>query len=290
MSPDGGPVGVRGPVDPVEPVDAVTVILVRDGPAPAAVAGQRSGPLEVLLLERHGASAFAPGALVFPGGKLDPTDASLPSQRAPLPDAQAWAARLGVPDADHARTMLVAAVRETFEEAGVLLARHDDGTDLAARPPPGEELAALRQRMAARDGAHDWAAWLTERGIVLDLKALAMWSWWVTPAGLPRRFDTRFLIARLPSGQAATHDAVETTAMRWITPGAALAAYGAGELHVIYPTRCTLAQLADHQDAAAAVAAAREGAVDLRRIEPRVVHVDGTPMVQHPDGGPPAAV
>ena len=287
MSPGSGPAGVRAQV---EPVDAVTVILVRDAPAPAADQGHRSGSLEVLLLQRHGASAFAPGALVFPGGKLDPTDVSLPWERAPLPEPQAWTARLGVPDAERARAVLVAAVRETFEEAGVLLARHDDGTDLAARPLPDDELAALRHRMAARDGAHDWTTWLTERGIVLDLQALAMWSWWVTPAGLPRRFDTRFLIAHLPTGQAATHDAVETTAMRWIAPGAALAAYESGELHVIYPTRCTLEQLAGHVDAAAAVAAAREGAVDLRRIEPRVVHVDGTPMVQHPDGGPPAAV
>lgn len=274
----------------VEPVDAVTVILVRDAPTADGAAVDHVDRLEVLLLERHGASAFAPGALVFPGGKLDPADATLPSACAQLPDAQTWTARLGVADTGRARAMLVAAVRETFEEAGILLARHADGTDLATCPLPGAELARLRRRMAARDGSHDWAPWLAERRIVLDLEALAMWSWWVTPRGLPRRFDTRFLIAHLPPGQEASHDAVETTAMRWTTPAAALAAHAAGQLHVIYPTRCTLAQLAAHDRATAAVSAARAGAVDLRRLEPRVVQVDGEPMVQHPDGGPPAAV
>ncbi len=275
---------------PVEPVAAVTVILVRDGPAAGAAGAGHVTGLEVLLLERHGDSDFAPGALVFPGGKLERADAALPDGRAHLPEPQAWARRLGVADAARARTMLIAAVRETFEEAGILLARHEDGTSLAARPLPGGELAEVRARMAARDGAHDWTAWLAGQGLVLDLEVLAMWSWWVTPAGLPRRFDTRFLIAPLPAGQEASHDAVETTAMRWITPAAALAAHAAGELHVIYPTRCTLEQLAAYPGAGAAVAAARSGAVDLRRIEPRVVRVDGVPRVQHPDGGPPAPV
>lgn len=275
---------------PVAAVDAVTVILVRDAPDRGPGADTRPGDLEVLLLERHGASAFAPGALVFPGGKLDPADTTLPAQRAPLDRPQAWVARLGVADAGRARAMLVAAVRETFEEAGILLARHADGTSLSARPLPTVELAQLRVLMAARDGAHDWTDWLSAHDLVLDLGALAMWSWWVTPAGLPRRFDTRFLIAALPPDQRASHDDVETTAMRWIAPAAALAAHRADELHVIYPTRCTLEQLATHPGAAAALDAARSGAVDLRRIEPRVVEVDGQTRVQHPDGGPPAAV
>ncbi len=287
MSAPGEPAAAPRPVDPV---DAVTVILVRDAPHAGAATIAGAGPLEVLLLERHGASAFAPGALVFPGGKLDATDAALPDVRVRWTTPQAWAPRLGLREPTEARAMLVAAVRETFEEAGVLLARHADGASLAERGVPAEGLAELRQRMAARDGAHDWAGWLAEHDLVLDLDALAMWSWWVTPKGLHRRFDTRFLIAALPSGQVASHDAVETTAMRWTTPSDALAAHAAGVLHVIYPTRCTLAQLATHATAADAVRAARDGRVDLRRIEPTVVHIDGTPMVQHPDGGEPAAV
>jgi len=264
--------------------DAVTVILVKDAPD-VAPGGDR---LEVLLLERHGASAFAPGALVFPGGKLDPADAQLDPARVSCADPEGWADRLGVAGADAAVAMLVAAVRETFEEAGVLLARRH-GAEHAVPALPGD-LELTRAQMAARDGAFDWREWLAREELVLDLDAMAMWSWWVTPQGLPRRYDTRFLVAGMPAGQAATHDAVETTSMRWIPPADALAAHAEGRLHVIFPTRRTLEQLATHRDAASVLGAARSGAVDLRRIEPTVVRVDGAPMVQHPDGGPPAQV
>jgi 8-oxo-dGTP pyrophosphatase MutT (NUDIX family) len=264
--------------------DAVTVILVRDAPGAAG----DDDRLEVLLLERHGASAFAPGALVFPGGKLDPTDAGLDPGRVRCTDPKGWADRLGVGGADAAVAMLVAAVRETFEEAGVLLTRQDGALAGAAALPT--DLERTRALMAARDGAYDWRGWLARHDLVLDLDALAMWSWWVTPKGLPRRYDTRFLVAGMPAGQTATHDAVETTSMRWIPPATALAAHADGRLHVIFPTRRTLEQLAAHRDAASVLAAARSGEVDLRRIEPSVVRVDGTPMVQHPDGGPPAEV
>lgn len=270
----------------VVPEDAVTVIVLRDAPPGR---GWR-GSLEVLLLERHGSSAFAPGALVFPGGKIDVTDGLLDRSRVRCADPDGWAERLGVASADAAITLLVAGIRETFEEAGVLLAVRSDGTDLTARPLPAEELAATRGRMAARDGAYDWRAWLERHELVLDLDAVSMWSWWVTPAGLPRRYDTRFLVAAMPADQQAAHDDVETTALRWIRPVDALAEHAAGRLHMIYPTRCTLEQLSAHPDRDSALRAARTGAVDLRRIEPVVVRVDGEPMVQHPDGGPPAKV
>lgn len=270
----------------VVPEDAVTIILVRDSTA----AAEPGGSLEVLLLERHGASAFAPGALVFPGGRIDPTDALLGPDRVRCHDAEGWAERLGVASPDAAITLLVAGVRETFEEAGVLLAVRADGAPLTTRPVPPEELAATRARMAARDGAYDWRPWLERHELVLDLDAVWMWSWWVTPVGVPRRYDTRFLIAGMPDGQEAIHDDVETTALRWIRPADALAEHSAGRLHMIYPTRCTLEQLSAHPDGDSALGAARDGAVDLRRIEPVVVRVDGQPMVQHPDGGPPAHV
>lgn len=268
------------------PEDAVTVIVVRDAPAPS----DAEGSLQVLLLERHAASAFAPGALVFPGGKIDPTDGLLDRSRVRCADASGWAERLGVESPEAAITLLVAGIRETFEEAGVLLAVHSDGADLTRRPLPADELVATRARMAERDGAYDWRAWLERHELVLDLDAVSMWSWWVTPAGLPRRYDTRFLVAGMPAGQQAVHDDVETTALRWIRPADALAEHAAGRLHMIYPTRCTLEQLSVHADRHSALRAAREGAVDLRRIEPVVVRVDGDPMIQHPDGGPPAPV
>jgi 8-oxo-dGTP pyrophosphatase MutT (NUDIX family) len=268
----------------VVPEDAVTVIVVRDAIGPAS----EGGSLEVLLLERHGASAFAPGALVFPGGRIDQNDGLVDRSRVRCGDPAGWAQRLGVESPDAAITLLIAGIRETFEEAGVLLAVRSDGVALATRPVPEEELAATRARMAARDGAYDWRGWLERQELVLDLDAVCMWSWWVTPAGLPRRYDTRFLLAAMPSGQRASQDDVETTSLRWIRPIDALAEHAAGHLHVIYPTRCTLEQLSAHPDSDSALRAARDGAVDLRRIEPTVVRVDGQPMVQHPDGGPPA--
>ncbi len=277
---------------PVE--DAVTVIVVRDRPdhgagdaAPSA--GGHAAGIEVLLLERHPDSVFAPGALVFPGGKLDPTD-QVPPGRVRLGDPHGWVTRLGVADEDAARMMLVAAVRETFEESGLLLAGHADGRALTDGAPREDEVARLRAELASRGSGLDWRPWLAEHDLVLDLDALAMWSWWVTPVGPPRRYDTRFLVARAPADQLATHDRVETTSMRWSTPDAALQGHASGDLQLIFPTRRTLEQLRRYPDADAVVQAARRGQVDLRRIQPEVVLVDGTPLVQHPDGGPPAAV
>ncbi|MFP4310966.1 MAG: NUDIX hydrolase [Nitriliruptoraceae bacterium] len=282
--------------------DAVTVIVVRDPPGtsadPAAPADPAAdlGPaipagrgVEVLLLERHPDSVFAPGALVFPGGKLEEQD-ELPASRVRLSDPGGWVARLGVADEAAARTMLVAAVRETFEECGLLLARHRDGRPVRPGSVSAEEVARTRSVLASRDGAFDWRPWLADHGLVLDLDALAMWSWWVTPVGPPRRYDTRFLVARAPVDQRATHDDVETTSLRWTSPRAALAAHAAGEIHMIFPTRRTLEQLAAFTDPEALIGAARRGEVDLRRVQPELVLVDGTPMVQHPDGGPPVPV
>lgn len=282
------PVDPPGGAVPVE--DAVTVIVVRDGVTTHGDDGATGGGgLEVLLLERHPDSVFAPGALVFPGGKLDPIDA-LPGDRVRLSDPGGWVARLGVGDPDAAQAMLVAAVRETFEESGLLLAIHPDGRPVTDGALPDGEVARVRAGMAARAATLDWRPWLTEHGLVLDLDALAMWSWWVTPVGPPRRYDTRFLVARAPVGQRPSHDRVETTSMRWATPAAALAAHAAGQLHMIFPTRRTLEHLAAYGRSDAVLEAARTGRVDLRRIQPEVVLVDGRPMVQHPDGGPPAAV
>jgi len=255
--------------------DAVTVILLRE-----AV----SHGLEVLLLERHGGSPFAPGALVFPGGKVDPEDGRLDPARWRCTDLGVWAERLGARDEQAAVAMLVAAVRETFEEAGILLAVREDGRSLVEAPLPPHRTAQVRSAMAARDRAHDWRPWLAEESLVLDLDALAMWSWWVTPEGLPRRYDTRFLVAAMPDGQDARHDGVELTAMRWVRPQDALA-YTDDEARVMFPTRRTLEQFSVHPDPGSALAAAARGDVDLRRIQPRLRTVDGKPMIEHPDGG-----
>ena len=269
-----------------EAVDAATVLLLRDAPDRA---GQRPR-LEVLLLERHLDSDFAGGALVFPGGKVDPADRTFDAGRWTGEPLSRWAERLGVDDPADALGLLVAGVRETFEEAGVLLARREDGTALTDEDLATPSFVRARQRLAGRDAAGGFEAWLSDEELVLDLGALALWSWWVTPEGQHKRFDTRFLVAVLPEGQHAQHDDVETTSLRWATPAEALAAHERGEATVIFPTRRNLSDLARFDDAAAAWAAARDGQVDQRRIQPRVVRVGDRVMVQHPDEDDPEPI
>ncbi len=260
-------------------VDASTVMLLRDG----------DHGLEVFMLERHLASDFAGGALAFPGGKVDTQDRDLPDGRSGGVDLGSVAATLGVADLALARGFLVAAVRETFEEAGVLLASR------AGRPVTSADLATAsfataRRRLAARDDDWDWRGWLEREQLVLELGALAPWSWWVTPEGMHRRYDTRFFVVRSPAaqGSALMHDDVETTDSLWIRPGDALARHEAGDAVVVYPTRKNLEALAAYPSATACWEAAAAGRVEVRRILPALVEGDdGQVLVQHPDGGAP---
>jgi len=270
----------------VDAVDAATIVLVRD-----AKSGQPArGGIEVLLLERHLDSDFAGGALVFPGGKVDAADRDLDPARWEGADLRTWGERLGAETRSDALGLLVAGVRETFEEAGILLARREDGSAIVASDLGTPSFVEARRRLASRDERYDWRPWLEQQRLVLDLGALAMWSWWVTPTGMHKRFDTRFLVARLPEDQAAAHDSVEMTSLRWVSPSEALAAQARGDIVMIYPTRRNLRDLARYDDADSLLEAAHGDRVDRRRIMPSVVEVGGEPMVQHPDGDPPEPV
>jgi 8-oxo-dGTP pyrophosphatase MutT (NUDIX family) len=256
-------------------VDAASVVLVRD-----QVRGR--GPLEVLLLERHLDSDFAGGALVFPGGKVDDQDRTLDAARWTGRAPKGWRERLGTETDADARGLLVAAVRETFEEVGVLFA-----TDEYSEPVTTDQLRSptfreARRRLCARDESWDWRRWLEDEALVLDLRSLEFWSWWVTPEGQHKRFDTRFFLAVLPPGQAPAQDDVEATSIGWWRPQDALDAHERGEATIIFPTRRNLEALARFGTADAARQAAQTGEVDTRRIQPTVVEVDGELMVQHP--------
>lgn len=268
--------------EPAEPTPSSTVLLLRGGPA----------GLEVLMLERSLRSDFVGGAWVFPGGKVDALDATLPGDRWRGPDPVEDAARLGLPDAAAALGSRVAAVRETFEEAGVLLASRADGRPVTADDLRAASFVAARAALNERGAdVGAWFDWLAAEDLVLDLGELTPWSWWVTPVGLHRRFDTRFFVATLPAAQrdVARHDEVETTGARWTTPPAALGAHAAGEVTVIFPTRCNLRDLEGHATPRAAAAAARD-AGPPPRTEPWSVTVDGVDLVQHPDGRAPEPV
>ena len=256
--------------------DAATVIVVRDGP----------GGLEVLVQERHVETDFVGGALVFPGGRVEDGDRDL--------DAELWrggdpaeVGRLLGTDERGGLGLLVAAARESFEEAGVLFAVDGQGEPVDAALLDDPDVAAARAALAARDDRGDLAALLRERGLRLTLDAFRPFAWWVTPDGMHRRYDTRFFVAAVPPGQVdtATSDQVETTSARWLTPDDCLAGHTDGRFTVIFPTRKVLAELAAHDDVEHLLATT----ADRRppRIQPTIVEVDGQVLVQHPHGGPP---
>jgi 8-oxo-dGTP pyrophosphatase MutT (NUDIX family) len=264
-------------------VDAASILLVRD-----RVRGQ--GPLEVLLLERHLDSDFAGGALVFPGGKVDQRDRHLDAARWTGRAPKAWRDRLGTDTDAEARGILVAAVRETFEEVGVLLATDEEGEPITADQLRTPSFREARRRLCSREERWDWHGWLEDQALVLDLRAVEFWSWWVTPEGQHKRFDTRFFLAVLPPGQAPSQDDVEATSIGWWRPQDALDAAERGEVTIIFPTRRNLEALLPYGSAEEARRAAREDQVDTRRIQPTIVRVEGELFVQHPYEDEPSRI
>jgi 8-oxo-dGTP pyrophosphatase MutT (NUDIX family) len=228
--------------------EAATLMLVDDRP-----------DLHVFMLRRNPRSVFGPGAFVFPGGAVDPSDSAeaVTKRVVGLDDAGA-SARLGL--ASGGLRVWVAALREAFEEAGILLAVPEPGTEPG--PAPGEILAGARDRLNA--GAVTFATVLAERGLVLDATEVFPFAHWLTPEGAPRRYDTWFLVARAPHGQEGSHDDAELVHSEWVRPSDALARYAAGELELIFPTLRTLRVLESFPTAGALldVVAAASGATD----------------------------
>jgi 8-oxo-dGTP pyrophosphatase MutT (NUDIX family) len=250
------------------PRDAATVMLLREGP-------------EVFMLRRVPRMAFAPGAQVFPGGSVDPLDLA-PDVPWQGPSAEWFGTTLGVA-ADRARAIVVAAVRETFEESGVLL----------ASPGLGTGTSALREALAAHELS--LADLLVRHGLVLRADWLTPWARWVTPEAEPRRYDTFFFAAAVPGGQVpADLDGLdgpaglaglaglaggEADAAGWITPHAALAAARAGDALVLPPTAVNLAELGSTGDVPTILSQRRV----IRPVCPSVVEDDGGVWLVIPD-------
>lgn len=232
---------VAAPVSP-----AATAVLVRDGvDAP-----------ELLLLKRHRSSGFVPGAYVFPGGRVDTGDS-----------ANALADLLGdTPRGPHASYWL-AAVREVFEETGVLLALRRDGTPLDA---------------AQADLTHWREALLEHRAVLLDvmdaldaapdISRTVYCSHWVTPVAEPRRYDTRFFITELPTGTNVTIDEREMSDVAWLTAEVALLRYREGTLPMVFPTIKTIQMLAGYRSVDEMLTAFRDA--DVPATLPRLVRTD----------------
>jgi 8-oxo-dGTP pyrophosphatase MutT (NUDIX family) len=217
---------------------AATVLLLRDGAA----------GLEVFMVVRHREIAFAGGALVFPGGRVEEADAALAG-------------------GDPLGAYRIAGIRETFEECGVLLAR-----------PRGEPGIVSAERLVAVADRHHAALLRNERslpevlaaeGLEPAADALAHWAHWVTPASRSKRFDTRFFLAAAPPDQLAVHDGLESVESVWIAPARAVAEADAGKRRLVFATRKNLEKLARHATVADAMAAARASVVV--RVQPEMV-------------------
>lgn len=240
-----------GELQPETARPAATVALVRDG-----VDG-----LEVYLLRRVGEMAFAPGMHVFPGGSVDPADrldAGTAGDGWVGPGPDWWARRLRT-DEVLAVALVRAAVRETFEEAGVLLA--GPSGDALVDDVSGDDWEA--ERAALEAGRQSLTALLTRRGLRLRTDLLAPLAHWITPEIRPKRFDTRFFLAALPERQVCRDAGTEADRRLWIRPAEALDS----GLTLMHPTVAVLEDLAAHPDVASAMAADRVINAILPRVE-----------------------
>jgi 8-oxo-dGTP pyrophosphatase MutT (NUDIX family) len=240
---------------------AATVMVLR----PAA------GNLEVFMMRRNPGMAFAAGMHVFPGGGVDERDAD---------PALGWfgpppgdLAEVLAADEGHARALLAAAVRETFEECGVLLAGAGPDDLVTAVDDDGWE----RDRLALADGTVSLAEVLGRRGLGVRADLLRPWAHWVTPEFERRRFDTRFFVAALPQHQRARDLGGEADQAHWVSPQEALRRHDAGEALLLPPTRICLEELAAAGSVPAALGAVRV----IRPVMPHPVPLDdGTPVLR----------
>ena len=201
--------------DPAPLRPAATVLLLRDG----------AGGLEVLMTRRSLTASFAPGAYVFPGGGIDAADAAAHAQATRRPT-----------QSDLHLTQAIAAIRESFEELGVLLARHRDGS-----PATAADVYAL-------DRHAPFVPQCAARGLMLAAADVYVLAHWITDRDLPRRFDVPFLVARMPEGQTPVADEAEQFEPVWVRPADALARHAAGQFFIIFPTIRTLDRLQKYRD------------------------------------------
>lgn len=243
--------------EPGQTKPAATILLLRDAPE-----------FQVLMVKRHHQIDFASGALVFPGGKTHAGD-----------EDPAWAEHCqGWDLLDHEqRTLRIGAIREAFEEAGILLGERLDGSPIGDACDP-------RVREAVDRGERAFLDVVRELGVRLQLDALVVFARWITPPIMPKRFDTWFYAVRTPDDQVAACDGRETVDAEWIGPAEVLRLAEAGERTVIFPTRMNLQLLAEASSAddCVALAAARR----LVTVQPKVeTRGERRYLVLPPDAG-----
>jgi len=246
--------------DPVEPRDAATVILLRSsGRGPA-----------VYYLRRQVSMEFAGGMCVYPGGGVDPRDFDADvAWDGPAPAE--WAARLGC-DEEMARALVCAAVRETFEESGVLLAGPPEGSgDRVVADTTGDDWEADRVALESRELA--MTDFLNRRGLVLRTDLLGAWGAWLTPVFEPKRYRTWFFVALLPEGQRTRDVSSESSEVTWLPAADAVAMAEAGEMLMLPPTYLTSLEVAQYAGPVEVVDAAHGRTVEMHT--PDVEPIDG---------------
>jgi 8-oxo-dGTP pyrophosphatase MutT (NUDIX family) len=238
---------------------AATVILLRESSD-----GTSSAP-EVYLLKRATTMSFAGGRYAFPGGRVDPRDSDASAAWAG-PSAEEWGERFGCSAAD-ARALVCAAVREMFEETGVLFAGPSPTTVVESTADDAWE--ADRRALETRELS--FSELLTRRSLVLRTDLLGAWSRWITPEFEPRRYDTAFFVAALPTGQHARDVSGEADTTVWAPAAQAVADHEAGKSSMLPPTITTLRQVAGYPSAEAALAASsdRDLTPIIAEVEPR---------------------
>lgn len=238
------------------PIPAATIILLRDEPA-----------LEVLMIERHVKIGFAGGALVFPGGRIDPADAD-----------PKWTQHSSGLDPRFPSAQ-VASIREAFEEAGILLAREKSGDALIGSDRT-DALASWRPRI--EEDAKLFLDMIREEKLSLACDRLTLFSHWVAPPGLHRRFDTLFFATTCPERQTALEDGGEATEVLWIAPQAAMDARARDERRIIFPTARNLELLGASASARDVFASAARR--EIKPVQPEVKTRDGVSYLTIPEG------
>jgi 8-oxo-dGTP pyrophosphatase MutT (NUDIX family) len=247
---------------------AVPGVAIRDAATVLALRDAAAGP-EVFMVRRDSRLGFLGGAHVFPGGAVDPRDCD--SQLAAVIDGIPGAGLLARLHGDpvRARGLLLAAVRELFEESGILLARAGDGrwVELDDDSPRAARLQAGRAELAARGG--DFAGLMAADALRVDVSSLRFFAHWITPEREKKRFDTRFFLARAPEGQLARHCEVESSAGEWIGASRALDRYREREIELVPPTIAALERLVPFGDVDAALESV--GGAEVPCILPKIL-------------------
>lgn len=254
---------------PVEPRNAATVVLLQPG--------LRSP--SVYLLRRHTEMAFAAGMCVFPGGVVDERDFEPVTWIGPSP--QDWSARLGVEPA-LAGALVCAAVRETFEESGVLLAGAEAGVEVGQVVSGTVGEAWERDRLALEAGEASLSEVLRGRGLALRADLLGGWAGWLTPVFEARRYRTWFFVAGVPEGQVARDVSTESDRVVWLEAAAAVAEVDSGRRQMMPPTYLTCLEVAEFAEVDSVVAAAESRQVEM--FLPEVVDGPGGATMSMPPG------